>query len=816
MRSLEEHPLKELATFYEARQDLLRGHPRTAFAECDQYLEQYPEGRHNDECLLIQAEAHLALGNRRRAVERFDAYLEEHPKDQRREAIALKVALALESSGRVKEAVRRYEALYMRHDLPTTGAEARRSLERLRAKGLDFPPLSDEELYTRACSLRDSGEVEASFELFCDLELRNPAEGSGANALGERLEGERHDFLWKNRRYEELAVWYERKYQADPEGAAAAENLYWAVQGFTRCGRFTDAVRFQELGRRSFPGHRRFRESFERSALLYVGAGQYDRALTAYQDWQKASYRARRSSRIRFRVGYYAYRSGKLGLASDKLSNLAEGRSGYKTAARFFLGKALVGQGKAEAGKAAFERVLQDAPDSWYAQVVRSRRRQAEGQGQARTGRWPGRAARSQGARNLPPPPPLLELATRLHANFVRGTDAPLDPVLARVKRDEDGRIVEDGGGGWARVLPFPVEDDAAAESGDSRAGEVRHRAESSSEASGLPPDGFAWFDPTIPPSTWIPSPWWQPDDGHRLWKQFVDEQSPHWPQLEEAYELSRIGLGDLAGPLLAAIYKEVRELRRSRSKKRKVQRYRSSGRRVGGPAVARWASILDLRLKDEDWLQLFAAAGHPASVAYFAKKSIDYDSMDRATAVDRAAWSLRYPAAFAPHVWQAAWENDVDPLLMLSIMRAESLFRHDAVSRVGALGLVQVMPATGARVASLMQLKDFRVERLLEPRINVGVGTWYLGKLLDRFDGQFPLAVGSYNGGPHNIGRWLREKVGIPLEDYVEEIAFNETRNYVKKVVQYYAIYTALYTESDYVQLSPQTEPDDASVIDF
>ena len=135
----------------------------------------------------------------------------------------------------------------------------------------------------------------------------------------------------------------------------------------------------------------------------------------------------------------------------------------------------------------------------------------------------------------------------------------------------------------------------------------------------------------------------------------------------------------------------------------------------------------------------------------------------------------------------------------------------------MGALGLVQVMPATGSKVAALGEFEDFRVERLLEPAVNIEVGTWYMGKLLARFGpGQFPLAVGSYNGGPHNIGRWLKAKVGADLEDFVEEIAFDETRHYVKKVTGYYAIYADLYGDGAPVLLPPRTIEDDPSVINF
>ena len=303
---------------------------------------------------------------------------------------------------------------------------------------------------------------------------------------------------------------------------------------------------------------------------------------------------------------------------------------------------------------------------------------------------------------------------------------------------------------------------------------------------------------------------------GKQLWRDFVRANEPHWGGLATAYELSRVGLGELAGPLLSEIYNEVRKVRRKRSIKRKVSRWKASNGRRGGPEVARWAAILELGLDNGEWRDLFAAAGYPASVAHFANKATEYGKLSRADQDGRAAWTLLYPAAFAPHVWRAGWENNVDPLLMLSIMRAESLFRHDAVSRVGALGLVQVMPATGARVAALMGRDDFRVEKLLSPETNIGVGTWYMGQLLDRFAGQYPLAVGAYDGGPHNIGRWLRSKQGIPLEEFIEEIAFDETRNYIKKVMRFYSIYADIYGQGSAVQIPSATSQDDATVINF
>jgi soluble lytic murein transglycosylase len=82
--------------------------------------------------------------------------------------------------------------------------------------------------------------------------------------------------------------------------------------------------------------------------------------------------------------------------------------------------------------------------------------------------------------------------------------------------------------------------------------------------------------------------------------------------------------------------------------------------------------------------------------------------------------------------------------------------------------------------------------------------------------DRQFALAVGSYNGGPHNIGRWLHENTGMPFEEFVEEIQFNETRAYTRRVLEYYAVYCELYGNGAWPLLPDTTTADDPRVINF
>lgn len=790
VRKDEEHPLREYASFLEARADMLRGHQPTAIKECDAYLERYEAGRWASECRLVIAQSNMELGRLKVAIERYEEFLDEHPDDQRKEGISLRIAQALEDLGHVEAAGRRYRVLFLDHKLPTTGQEAEAGLRRLEASGAPLPAITDDDLYIRACSLRRSGAHDASYDLFCALDDRNPGVGPDATPLGERLDRERHDFLWRNRQYGKVGANSARAFDRDPTAPDASEHAYWAMQGYSRSGDFANAVKYQREGMTRFPSSSRFRRSEERLGLLLMGAAMYADARVAWQAWAASNSRARRSEDNQFRIAYSAYRAEDYATAQQELEPLAEGRSKTATRARFYLGKVLEKREEWRDGKKAFDQVLKDDPDGWYAQVIRNRRARAKGQPMGTAGRhgqWPGRRA-------LDPSPAATATAVQ-HAvpqmwrDVAMLSGESLETARAPVLRGIDGRPRLTGAALDASE-PAPPRDRAAASAG--------LRAEAI-------------------PGTWVANSRWDPERGREAWAGFAETYGEHWPELTLAFELSQVGLGEIAGPILNDIYREIRDVQRSKRKRRRVAQWKASGGARDDPEMARWSAILDMRIRGRDWLAIFSAAGYPASVSAFAVETIPYKSLGRVDDDARGAWTLAYPAAFAPHVWRAAWENDVDPLLMLSIMRAESLFRHDAVSSAGALGLIQVMPATGAKVAALSQMEGFRVERLLEPDVNISLGTFYMGQLLRRFGpGQFPMAVGSYNGGPHNIGRWLKAKVGADLEDFVEEVAFDETRNYIKKVTSYYAIYADLYADGAPVLLPGRTVPDDSSVIDF
>ena len=143
---------------------------------------------------------------------------------------------------------------------------------------------------------------------------------------------------------------------------------------------------------------------------------------------------------------------------------------------------------------------------------------------------------------------------------------------------------------------------------------------------------------------------------------------------------------------------------------------------------------------------------------------------------------SQRYPTPHRDALTAAARQWNVDEALVYGIIRQESRFMPHARSRVGAMGLMQLMPATARWVARQIPVQPFNVAMLTQPELNVQMGSYYFHRVLNDL-GHNILATAAYNAGPGRARRWRDER---PLEGaiYAETIPFNETRDYVKQVV--------------------------------
>ena len=162
---------------------------------------------------------------------------------------------------------------------------------------------------------------------------------------------------------------------------------------------------------------------------------------------------------------------------------------------------------------------------------------------------------------------------------------------------------------------------------------------------------------------------------------------------------------------------------------------------------------------------------------------------------VPKAVRQLAYPSGYGPAVATESTRNEIGPLLLLSLMRQESLFDRYAVSTSNARGLTQVIPTTGAEIAKGSGITDFRADNLFEPNLSIAFGARYLAAQLKNFDGDVFRAIAAYNAGAGGARRWS-PGVGDP-DIYVESIEYSETREYVKGIYQHHAAYRTLLDPS-------------------
>jgi soluble lytic murein transglycosylase-like protein len=169
--------------------------------------------------------------------------------------------------------------------------------------------------------------------------------------------------------------------------------------------------------------------------------------------------------------------------------------------------------------------------------------------------------------------------------------------------------------------------------------------------------------------------------------------------------------------------------------------------------------------------------------------------TVKRGKVVESAGWRASYATPWGDIVDGAARERGVPRDLVYAIMRTESGFMEGAVSVVGALGLMQLMPYTARGLAEVLKQEAPDPSTLVSPEVNIPLGTAFLGISLKEL-GHPALAAGGYNGSPHNVARWLAKFGDLEPELFVERVPFKETRNYIKRVSSVSAVYRALEGE--------------------
>ncbi len=194
---------------------------------------------------------------------------------------------------------------------------------------------------------------------------------------------------------------------------------------------------------------------------------------------------------------------------------------------------------------------------------------------------------------------------------------------------------------------------------------------------------------------------------------------------------------------------------------------------------------------------QMYLAMGEAGATAYTAMQFANAYGFGQHEDGSQTLTRLRvrYPQAYWGLVTNLSKEVGVDPYLILSVARQESTYRPALTSSAGAKGVMQVMPSTAKwLVDNDPRLTPELHADLTNPAHSLRLGAFYLRQMLDRYDGNVIYALAAYNGGPGNCDKWRRNFRGTSQADFVEAIAFTETRNYVKRVLSNYMTYHSIY----------------------
>lgn len=238
-------------------------------------------------------------------------------------------------------------------------------------------------------------------------------------------------------------------------------------------------------------------------------------------------------------------------------------------------------------------------------------------------------------------------------------------------------------------------------------------------------------------------------------WREIAEKSMPK--ELQLAYELTA----------LSAMRDALQEIRRNARR----ENTRFSEALMADYYHATGSEVLMYRSLRKAWPQL-ATVEQDSAPAYFLR--------------------MYYPLKYGDEIDDHAKERGLDPNLVRALILQESYYNPKAKSRVGATGLMQLMPPTAKEHASRLGV-PFAISRLENPAVNVRLGTYHLKMLVNMFSGNTYLAVASYNAGQGNVMKWRRAAPKKPMDEFIESIPFQETRNYVKRVTMLRSSYSRL-----------------------
>jgi len=181
---------------------------------------------------------------------------------------------------------------------------------------------------------------------------------------------------------------------------------------------------------------------------------------------------------------------------------------------------------------------------------------------------------------------------------------------------------------------------------------------------------------------------------------------------------------------------------------------------------------------------QIYSSDGETARAMRVLKRAIPYSAMP-IDAIPLVYWRILYPEPYWETIQRESAKNNLDPYLVASLIRQESEFNPSVVSYADAYGLMQLLPRVGRTLARQEGMRHFRTYQLLNPEINIRLGTRYLRERLDAFGGVTQYALAAYNAGDSRVTDWESAGPYSGMDEFVESIPFTQTREYVESILR-------------------------------
>jgi tetratricopeptide (TPR) repeat protein len=755
--------LSEVATWWEAVADLQRGRPHATIKECADYRDQFPDGIYAQKCRVLIGDAQAARGNYGAATQAYNAYLADpvNAGQKRQEEMRVRVALAV-ARAKPERGIGLLQRLAAHHVYASTGMGAIRALDDLREAGHEAAviPTDPQSRMALANSLRQSGWAAPAWTAFEALE----EEAAEDRAIALWVDANRNRFIRSARRWDRPAVDQVSLYRVAEEAGNATPEMAWRIFDlWSKAGQWNKAVKWGRHGLDTHKDSRAWRSRLDEVARAEMLAGNWAESHKRWSEARAAGHGGR--SNALFYGGLTGVLAGEHEAAEANLTDAIRASKYWRVAAHYWRSKARAGLADDKGAEEDRETVISLDGTGWYALWLQPA--ELEGDGWVRRdGSWQGEV--------------MPELQTFTSPVFSAGTSVgqlpSSTPVVERGHTTGAGRLSPATATGWS-TLGWPL---AAAENEEVLVASVPPIV-----TVGRPiPDGYVEGD------------FYDPDAGLRNLSAIARNQAEVWPHLKSAVPLIRAGLYNQASPLVHKAYAEFRDPSTV-------------------PDAERRAAIVKLKGIVKGWKGAVQAARdhHHVVLNFWGVHHRMAPGEDREQVL-----RLQYPIAHGPELYAHCERWDVDPLLVLAVMRQESVYNANAMSPTGAMGLVQFITGTGAKVSAMLEEPLYSPDDMFNPSINLRYAVFYLKILSERFGGNFPMAVASYNGGPHFMSHDLRGMMDkVPLDAFVEMIERREPRDYVKKVTGYYQRYVELYApDGARVVLPDMVTQDDPGIVDF